>query len=169
VLPLESKPADLDGQGGVTIRDLVRNSLRMRPDRIVIGEVRGDEALDMLQALNTGHEGSLSTIHANSPREALARLETMVLLAGSDLPSRAVREQIVSAVKLIVHSRRTAGGRRVISSIAEVSGLEGDQFTMGEIFTRDEARGLASTGYVPRLRERLVERGVGVDHAWFQR
>jgi pilus assembly protein CpaF len=171
VLPLESRPPDAAGEGEVLIRDLVRNALRMRPDRIVIGEVRGAEALDMLQAMNTGHEGSLSTIHANSPREALHRLETLVLFAGTDLPQRAIREQIVGAIPLIVHISRISGGHRCVTAITELTGLESGQFTMGEIFALDSVRGAATaqaTGYVPRIRDRLVERSVPVERAWFQ-
>jgi pilus assembly protein CpaF len=171
VLPLESRPADASGEGEVTIRDLVRNALRMRPDRIVVGEVRGAEALDMLQAMNTGHEGSLSTIHANSPREALQRLETLVLFAGTELPQRAIREQIVGAIPLLVHVERLTGGKRRVTSVEELTGLESGQFTMGEIFRFDPDRnggGFTATGYVPRARDRLAEHGVVVDNAWFQ-
>ncbi len=171
VVPLEARPPSPDGTAGVTIRDLVRNALRMRPERIVIGEVRGGEALDMLQAMNTGHEGSLSTIHANSTREALTRLETLVLFAGTDLPPRAIREQVVSAIRLIVQLSRIRDGSRRITSIAELTGLEGDQFTMGEIY-RLEGIGKESvfrtTGYVPKVREILLDRKVPVDNAWFQ-
>ena len=169
VLPCESRPPDLSGEGEVTIRDLVRNALRMRPDRIVVGEVRGGEALDMLQAMNTGHEGSLSTIHANSPREALQRLETLVLFAGTELPQRAVREQIVGAIPLIVHIARLAGGQRRVTSIEELTGLESGQFTIGEIFRYEPSdASFQATGYVPRVRDRLVARGVAVDNAWFR-
>jgi len=134
VIRLESRPANMEGKGHVTIRDLVRNSLRMRPDRIVVGEVRGGEALDMLQAMNTGHDGSLTTCHANAPREALSRLETMVLMAGVDLPVRAIREQIASAVDLIVHQSRLRDGTRKIMHVAEVSGMEGEIITTQDIF-----------------------------------
>ncbi len=169
VLPLESRPPDAAGEGEVAIRDLVRNALRMRPDRIVIGEVRGAEALDMLQAMNTGHEGSLSTIHANSPREALHRLETLVLFAGTELPQRAIREQIAGAIPLIVHISRLSGGRRCVTAITELTGLESGQFTMGDIFALDSGAATAkATGYVPRIRDRLVERSVPVERAWFQ-
>jgi Flp pilus assembly CpaF family ATPase len=168
VLPLETRPPDPDGGGEVTIRDLVRNSLRMRPDRIIVGEVRGAEALDMLQAMNTGHEGSLSTIHANSPREALSRLETLILFAGTELPQRAVREQIVSAIRLIVQTARCIDGKRRVTSVAEISGMEGDQFTLGEIF-RWDGTAFRATGYVPRCRDKLVERGFAPDNAWFQK
>ncbi len=171
VVPLEARPPDPGGEGAVTIRDLVRNALRMRPERIVIGEVRGGEALDMLQAMNTGHEGSLSTIHANSTREALSRLETLVLFAGTDLPQRAIREQVVSAIRLIVQLSRLRDGSRRVTSIAELTGLEGDQFTMGELFRLDGVGKDAvfrATGYVPKSRELLLERKVPFDNAWFQ-
>jgi pilus assembly protein CpaF len=172
VLPLEARPPDIHGEGEVTIRDLLRNSLRMRPDRIVIGEVRGGEALDMLQAMNTGHEGSLGTIHANSPREGLSRLETLVLFAGTDLPARAIREQIVQAIRLIVQVSRTAEGRRRVVSIAELSGMEGERFTTGDIFQFNPGpgpdAGFHATGYVPRCRDVLVERGQVIDSAWFR-
>jgi pilus assembly protein CpaF len=134
VIRLESRPPNIEGKGQVSIRELVKNSLRMRPDRIVVGEVRGGEALDMLQAMNTGHEGSLTTCHANAPREALARLETMVLMAGVDLPVRAIREQIASAVDLIVHQSRLRDGTRKVTHIVEVNGMEGDIITTQEIF-----------------------------------
>ena len=134
VIRLEARPANLEGAGEITIRDLVRNSLRMRPDRIIVGEVRGAEALDMLQAMNTGHDGSLSTVHANAPRDALARIETMVLMAGFDLPSRAIREQIASALNLVVHIERLRDGRRVVANVTEVLGMEGDVITMQDVF-----------------------------------
>jgi pilus assembly protein CpaF len=133
---LESRPPSIEGSGEVTIRDLVRNALRMRPDRIVVGEVRGAEALDMLQAMNTGHEGSLSTVHANSPRDALRRIETMVLFGGLDLPLRAIREQVASAIDLVVQLDRDAAGVRFVSAISEVTGLEGDVVTTAELFHR---------------------------------
>jgi pilus assembly protein CpaF len=138
VIRLEARPANREGKGQVTIRDLVRNSLRMRPDRIVVGEVRGGEALDMLQAMNTGHEGSLTTCHANAPREALARLETMVLMAGVDLPIRAIREQVASAIDLIVHQARMRDGTRKVTHIVEVAGMEGDIITTQEIFKYEQ-------------------------------
>jgi pilus assembly protein CpaF len=172
VIPLETRPPDPDGTGEVTVRDLVRNALRMRPDRIVVGEVRGAEALDMLQAMNTGHEGSLSTVHANSAREALSRLETLVLFAGAELPQRAVREQMLGAIRLVVHTARSADGKRRVTSIAELSGMEGDQFTLGEIFRyeagEDDKSGFHPTGYVPRCRDKLAERGLQADNAWFR-
>jgi len=132
---LESRPANIEGKGEVTIRDLVRNSLRMRPDRIVIGECRGGEALDMLQAMNTGHDGSLTTIHANSPRDALARLETLVLMAGFDLPLRAIREQIASAISIIVQISREKDGSRKVVCVSEITKMEGDIITMQDLFT----------------------------------
>jgi len=138
VIRLESRPANLEGKGQVAIRDLVRNSLRMRPDRIVVGEVRGGEALDMLQAMNTGHDGSLTTCHANAPREALSRLETMVLMAGVDLPIRAIRDQIASAVDLIVHQSRLRDGTRKVTHVVEVCGMEGDVITTQEIFKYEQ-------------------------------
>lgn len=134
VVTLESRPPNLEGRGEVTIRHLVRNALRMRPDRIIVGEVRGGEALDLLMALNTGHDGSLSTIHANSPRDALSRLETMTLMAGLDLPLRAVREQVASAVHLIVHQQRQSDGRRRITRVTEIVGLRGENIETQDIF-----------------------------------
>jgi pilus assembly protein CpaF len=135
VLRLESRPSNIEGEGEITIRDLVRNSLRMRPDRIIVGEVRGAEALDMLQAMNTGHDGSLSTIHCNSPRDALARLETMVLMAGFELPIRAVRQQVASALELVVHLERMDDGTRKITTITEVGRMEGDVIMLQDLFT----------------------------------
>ncbi len=138
VLTLESRPANIEGRGEVTIRDLVINCLRMRPDRIVVGEVRGGEALDMLQAMNTGHDGSLTTLHANTPRDALSRLETMVLMAGMELPVKAIREQISSAVELIVQQTRFKDGSRKLSTIAEVQGMEGDVIVMQDVFVFEQ-------------------------------
>jgi pilus assembly protein CpaF len=145
-VPLESRPPNIEGKGEVTIRDLVRNALRMRPDRIIVGEVRGGEALDMLQAMNTGHEGSLSTIHANSPRDGLARLETMVLMAGMDLPERAIREQIASAIDVIIQIGRLRDGSRRITAITEVTGMEGRVITLQDIFVFDYEAGTGSDG-----------------------
>jgi pilus assembly protein CpaF len=145
VVRMESRPPDIDGRGQVTIRDMVRNSLRMRPDRIVVGECRGGEALDMLQAMNTGHDGSLTTLHANSPRDALSRLETMVLMAGMELPLKVIRQQVASAVDLIVHQSRMKNGPRKITAIAEVSGMEGDTIVMTDIF-RYEQTGVTEDG-----------------------
>jgi pilus assembly protein CpaF len=138
VVTLESRPANIEGRGEITIRDLVINSLRMRPERIVVGECRGGEALDMLQAMNTGHDGSMTTAHSNSPRDTLARLETMVLMAGVDLPVRAIREQIASAIDMIVHQSRLKDGSRRIVAITEVQGMEGDVIVMQDIFTFEQ-------------------------------
>jgi pilus assembly protein CpaF len=135
VITLESRPANVEGKGAIPIRDLVKNCLRMRPDRIIVGECRGGEALDMLQAMNTGHDGSMSTIHANNPHECLQRLETLVLMAGADLPSRAIREQMASAIHLIVQQQRLRGGPRKIVSIAEITGIEQGEIRYQEIFT----------------------------------
>ncbi|MEL6984955.1 MAG: CpaF/VirB11 family protein, partial [Actinomycetota bacterium] len=137
VVRLEARPANLEGKGRIEIRDLVRNSLRMRPDRIVVGEVRGGEALDMLQAMNTGHDGSLSTLHANTTRDALVRLETMVLMAGLDLPARSIREQIASAVDLVIHLSRMADGSRRVIEIAELTGMEGETIGIEPVFRFD--------------------------------
>jgi pilus assembly protein CpaF len=153
VLSLESRPANIEGKGQVTIRDLVRNSLRMRPDRIVVGEARGGEALDMLQAMNTGHDGSLTTIHSNSPRDTLSRIETMVLMAGFDLPVRAIREQVASAVDLIVHQARLRDGTRRVTHITEVEGMEGDIITLQDLFLFDFGMGVDENGrYLGRLK-----------------
>ncbi len=170
VIRLESRPPNIEGRGEITIRDLVRNALRMRPDRIVVGEVRGGEALDMLQAMNTGHEGSLSTLHANSPRDALARLETMVLMAGIDLPVKAIREQVASAVDVIVQVSRLRDGSRRIVAMTEVNGLEGDVITMTPLFEFDRSAGvdadgrvlgrLRPTGIRPRFADSLRENGL---------
>ena len=146
VVRLESRPPNIEGKGEVTIRDLVRNSLRMRPDRIVVGECRGGESLDMLQAMNTGHEGSLSTVHANSPRDALSRLETLVLMAGMDLPLRAIREQIASAVDVIVQIGRLSDGTRRVTHVTEVQGMEGDLITLQDAFVFDYSAGVDENG-----------------------
>ena len=169
VVGLEARPANIEGAGRVTIRDLVRNALRMRPDRIVVGEVRGGEAIDMLQAMNTGHEGSLTTVHANTPRDALLRLETMVLMSGLDLPLRAVREQIASAIDLVVQLERRVDGTRVVSSVAEVQGREGDTITLQEIFTRGASGAIRATGLRPKCAERLAEHGAALPTATFRR
>jgi len=151
VVTLESRPPNIEGKGEVTIRDLVINSLRMRPDRIVVGECRGGEALDMLQAMNTGHDGSLTTLHANSPRDALARLETMCLMAGMDLPVRAIREQIASAVDLIIHQERMRDGSRKVVQITEVQGMEGDVIVLSDIF-QFEQQGIENGRVIGRLK-----------------
>jgi pilus assembly protein CpaF len=144
VLRLESRPANIEGEGEIRIRELVRNSLRMRPDRIIVGEVRGAEALDMLQAMNTGHDGSMCTVHANSTRDALARIETMVLMAGFDLPVRAIRQQVASALDLIVHLDRFPDGARRIMAITEVLRMEGDIVTLQDLFVYDVHAGGAT-------------------------
>jgi len=151
IVTLESRPPNLEGKGEVSIRDLVVNSLRMRPDRIIVGEVRSGEALDMLQAMNTGHEGSMTTAHANNPRDALSRIETMVLMAGMDLPHRAIREQIASGLDLVVHQERMRDGTRKITSISEIQGMEGEVITMSEIF-RFEQTGFEDGKVIGRLR-----------------
>jgi len=170
VLTLESRPANIEGQGNVTIRDLVRNTLRMRPDRIVVGEVRDAAALDMLQAMNTGHDGSLTTVHSNSPRDTLSRIETMVLMAGFDLPVRAIREQVASAVDLIVHVSRLKDGTRRITHVTEVEGMEGEIITLQDLFLFDYGMGvdedgtykgrLKATGIRPTFSEDLENQGI---------
>ena len=169
VVRLESRPANIEGVGEINIRDLVKNCLRMRPDRIVIGECRGSEALDMLQAMNTGHDGSLTTIHSNSPRDCIARLETLVMFAGLDLPSRAIREQVASAVNLIVQQSRLSDGSRRIMQISEVTGMEGQTITLQDIFVfrqtgiNDEGKvqgRFVSTGFVPRFVHDLESKGI---------
>ncbi|RDV84061.1 CpaF family protein [Ammonifex thiophilus] len=176
VVRLESRPPNIEGKGAVTIRDLVRNALRMRPDRIVVGEVRGGEALDMLQAMNTGHDGSLTTAHANSPRDLLSRLETMVLMAGMELPVRAIREQIASALDLIVHASRFKDGSRKVTHITEVQGMEGDVIVLQDLFLfRQTGVGpdgkvlgeFVCTGIRPRCAERLAAAGVELDGRLF--
>jgi pilus assembly protein CpaF len=171
VLPLECRPKNIEGEGEVTIRDLVRNSLRMRPDRIVVGEVRGAEALDMLQAMNTGHDGSLSTVHANSPRDALARIETMVLMAGYDLPLRAIRQQIAAALDLIIQLERIFDGSRKVMAITEVQRMESDVITLQELFKfevetvtsdRKVIGKLVGTGLRPGFLDKFEKRGVNL-------
>jgi pilus assembly protein CpaF len=176
VITLESRPPNAEGRGAVGIRDLVRNALRMRPDRIIVGEVRGGEALDMLQAMNTGHEGSLTTVHANSPRDVVSRLETMVLMAGFDLPVRAIREQVASAVDLIVHTERLADGARRIMAITEVQGTEGDVVTLQDLFAYESgppgtegAGTLRATGLRPRKLDQIGRSGVELPARLFAR
>ncbi len=178
VVRLETRPANIEGRGAVTQRDLVRNSLRMRPDRIVIGEVRGGEALDMLQAMNTGHDGSLTTVHANTPRDALGRVENMVSMTGVNFPVRALRTQIASAIDIVVQVERHEDGRRRVVSLQETNGMEGEIITMSEIFGF-ERRGLdkdgnvkgelMATGIVPAFERRLRERGVSLPVELFGR
>jgi pilus assembly protein CpaF len=173
VVRLESRPPNIEGRGQVSIRDLVRNALRMRPDRIVVGEVRGPEALDMLQAMNTGHDGSISTIHCNSPRDALSRLETITQMSGMDLSPKSVREQIASAIQLIVYQARMKDGTRRFTHVTEITGMESDVITLQDIFLFDYASGvdeegrfigrLKPTGLRPKFMDKLAERGVHVD------
>ena len=178
VVRLETRPANIEGKGRIAIRDLLVNSLRMRPDRIVVGECRGAETLDMLQAMNTGHDGSLTTIHANSPRDAIQRLETMVMMAGFELPIKAIRQQIASAVHLLVNAARLSGGPRKVMAITEIQGMEGDTVTMQEIFKFEQlgvdAAGKAhgrhiATGLRPGFLERLKAHGGDLDPALFER
>ena len=172
VVRLESRPPNVEGRGEIGIRDLVRNSLRMRPDRIVVGEVRGGESLDMLQAMNTGHDGSLSTVHANSPRDAVARLETLVLMAGMDLPLRAIREQIASAVDVIVQLTRLRDGTRRVTAVTEIQGMEGQTVTMQDAFLFDYSAGVdangrflgkpVSTGIRPKFTDKFADHGISL-------
>ena len=180
VVRLEARPPNIEGRGEVAIRDLVRNALRMRPDRIVVGEVRGGEALDMLQAMNTGHDGSISTIHANSPRDVLSRLETMTLMSGMDLTIRAVREQIAAAIDVIVHQARMNDGTRRITHVTEVVGMEGDVITLQDLFLFDYRAGVDEFGrylgtlkptglrpnFLDRMRDRGIEMSPGLFSAW---
>ncbi|MRG85813.1 CpaF family protein [Salinibacillus xinjiangensis] len=177
VISLETRPPNIEGTGAITIRDLVRNSLRMRPDRIVIGEVRSAEALDMLQAMNTGHDGSLATGHANSPRDMLSRLETMVLMAGMDLPVRAIREQVSGAIDIIIQQTRLKDGSRKITHISEITGMEGDTITLQDLFvfkqTDTSPDGkivgkFVSTGIRPNCADKLIDYGIDVPSHWFE-
>ena len=177
VVRLETRPPNIEGKGEITQRDLVKNALRMRPDRIVIGEVRGGEAIDMLQAMNTGHDGSLTTIHANTPRDALARLETMIQMTGMRLSDRAMRQQVASAINMVVQAARLSDGTRRITSISEITGMEGDTITMQEIF-QFERRGVEKDGHVvgrfrptgvrPRFAERLKQYGMQLPRVFFE-
>jgi pilus assembly protein CpaF len=166
VVRLESRPPNVEGRGEVVARDLMRNALRMRPDRIVVGEVRGAEALDMLQAMNTGHDGSLSTLHANSPRDGLARIETMVLMAGVDLPVRAIREQAASAIDLLVHISRMPDGSRRITKVCGIEGMEGDVITLADVFVYergdDGSEVLRPTGLRPRVDDKVRDLGIDI-------
>ncbi|RYX83791.1 CpaF family protein [bacterium] len=177
VIRLETRPPNIEGSGEITIRDLVRNCLRMRPDRIVVGECRGGEALDMLQAMNTGHDGSLTTAHSNGPRDTLKRLETMVMMAGFDLPVRAIREQVTMAVHLVVHQERMRDGKRRVTAITELVGMEGDVITMQDIFRFEQDRiddegriigTLAATGLRPQNFDNIVDHGVNLSMDLFQ-
>ena len=176
VVRLEARPPNIEGMGAVTIRDLVKNCLRMRPDRIIVGECRSGEALDMLQAMNTGHDGSLTTVHANSPRDVISRLETMVMMSGMELPSKAIREQIASAVDIIIHESRLSDGSRKVVAITEVTGLEGNQIVMQDIFAFNQT-GVGEngkvlgefkpTGAIPTWLDQLAGRGIKVDTRMF--
>jgi pilus assembly protein CpaF len=178
VLPLEARPPNIEGRGEITIRDLVRNALRMRPDRIVVGECRAGEALDMLQAMNTGHDGSLTTIHANSPRDVLARIETMTLMAGFDLPVRAIREQMASALDLVVHLSRLRDGTRRVTHVTEVQGMDGESIVTQDLFLFDFGMGvdeegrfrghLKATGARPAFADRLRDHGIQLDDELFE-
>jgi pilus assembly protein CpaF len=169
VVSLEARPPNAEGAGEVRIRDLVKNCLRMRPDRIVVGECRGAEALDMLQAMHTGHEGSMTTVHANDPRDARGRRETMIMMAGYDLPLKAVRDQIASGLNLIVHLARSPEGARRVVGITEVHGLEGDVVLLQDLFLCPADGGaLEPTGLRPRLLERLTQRGVHLPASLFR-
>jgi pilus assembly protein CpaF len=177
VVRLESRPRNIEGTGAVTIRDLVRNSLRMRPDRIIVGEIRDDAAMDMLQAMNTGHDGSISTVHSNSTRDALARLDTMTMMAGLDLPVRAIREQVASAIDVLVHLKRFKDGSRHVTHVTEIVGMEGDVISLQDIFAFDDSLGfddsghsrgtLRATGLRPRFLDRLTAANVQVDRELF--
>jgi pilus assembly protein CpaF len=177
VLSLESRPPNIEGRGEVRIRDLVRNALRMRPDRIVVGEARGAEALDMLQAMNTGHDGSLTTVHSNSPRDTLSRVETMSLMAGMDLPVRVIREQMASALDLVIHLSRMRDGTRRVTHISEVMGMEGDVVVLQDLYLFDYGMGLdpdgrflghlKSTGIRPGFGDRLANHGISLDPSLF--
>jgi pilus assembly protein CpaF len=175
VVRLETRPPNIEGQGSVTARELVRNALRMRPDRIVVGEVRGGEALDMMQAMNTGHDGSISTIHANSARDALSRLETMMLMAGINLPERALREQVASALDVIIQLTRMSDGSRKVVEFAELTGMEGSTITTQTIF-KFEQRGVengkvvgefVATGVMPSFMDRLERHGFRIPNTHF--
>jgi pilus assembly protein CpaF len=176
VVRLETRPPNIEGKGQVAQRDLVRNALRMRPERIIVGEVRGAEALDMLQAMNTGHDGSLTTVHANSPRDALSRIETMVSMSGISFPIKALRAQMASAINIVVQVTRDQDGRRRLVSLQEVNGMEGEVVTMSEIFTFErtgvDAQGnvkgeLKATGVMPAFQRRLAQRGLELPASLF--
>jgi pilus assembly protein CpaF len=178
VVRLETRPANIEGKGEVSQRDLVKNCLRMRPDRVIIGECRGGESLDMLQAMNTGHEGSMTTVHANSPRDALGRIEVMVAMAGYDLPIRALRQQISSAINVIVQAQRLTGGKRKVTRVSEITGMEGDQIQVQDIFVFEQmgvdANGMAVgqflvTGIRPKCLERIESRGISLPAELFLR
>jgi Flp pilus assembly protein, ATPase CpaF len=175
VITLESRPANIEGRGEITIRQLVINALRMRPDRIIIGEIRDEAALDMLQAMNTGHDGSMTTAHSNAPRDTLSRLETMTMMAGMDLPVRAIREQVSSAIDLVVHQSRMRDGSRKITNITEVTGMEGDIITMTDIFLFEQVGyengrvvgRLRPTGLRPKFMEKIEGAGIHLPSSIF--
>jgi pilus assembly protein CpaF len=177
VLPLESRPANIEGRGEIKIRDLVRNALRMRPDRIVVGEVRGGESLDMLQAMNTGHDGSITTVHSNTPRDTLSRIETMSLMAGMELPMRAIREQMASALDMVVHISRLRDGTRRVTHVSEIMGMEGEVVVMQDLYLFDYGMGidedgkflghLKSTGIRPTFAEKLSDQGISLEAELF--
>jgi pilus assembly protein CpaF len=177
VINLEARPANAEGSGEVKIRDLVKNALRMRPDRIIVGECRAGEALDMLQAMNTGHEGSMTTVHANSARDAISRLETMVLMAGFELPVKAIREQIASAINVIVQLERQPDGSRKVTSVQEIQGMEGDVILMQEVFKfqsqfssdKRQVGQLEPTGLRPKFADKLIRAGIELPAKMFQR
>ncbi len=178
VVRLETRPPNVEGRGEVSQRDLVKNCLRMRPDRIIVGEVRGGEALDMLQAMNTGHEGSMTTVHANNTRDALGRIEVMIMMAGYDIPMRALRQQVASALQIVVQARRLTGGRRKVVSVSEISGTEGEQIQMHDLFTFEQS-GVDTEGHAvgkfvcsgirPCCAERIEHRGIRLPGDLFQR
>jgi pilus assembly protein CpaF len=178
VVRLETRPANIEGKGEVTQRDLVRNCLRMRPDRVIIGECRGAETLDMLQAMNTGHDGSMTTVHANNTRDALGRLEVMVAMAGFDLPTKGLRQQISSAINIVVQARRLTGGKRKVVSVSEITGMEGELITMHDLFTFEQ-RGVDENGHAigffrvhgirPKCADRIEHRGMRLSPDLFAR
>jgi len=178
VVRLETRPPNIEGKGEVTPRDLVRNSLRMRPDRIIVGEVRGAESLDMLQAMNTGHEGSMTTIHANNARDALSRLEVTVSMSGYEFPIRAIRQQIASAMQIVIQTARLAGGHRKVTNVSEITGTEGEQIQMHDLFTYEQtgidsnghAEGrFITTGIRPRIAEKIEHFGLRLPTELFRR
>jgi pilus assembly protein CpaF len=177
VITLESRPPNIEGRGEVTIRQLVINSLRMRPDRIIVGEIRGEEALDMLQAMNTGHDGSMTTAHSNSPRDTLARIETMALMAGMELPVRAIREQIAAAIDLVIHQERMRDGSRRVVNVTEIVGMEGDIITMTDLFNFEQMGiengkvigKLRATGLRPKVLDKIENEGIHLPPSIFDK
>ncbi len=178
VVRLETRPQNIEGKGEITQRDLVKNCLRMRPDRIIIGETRGGEALDMLQAMNTGHDGSMTTVHANNTRDALGRLEVMIAMAGYDIPMRALRQQAANAIQLVVQATRLPGGKRKVTRVSEISGMEGEQIQMHDIFGYEQ-KGVDESGHAvgvfttmgirPKCCERIESRGIKLPGDLFMR